>query len=125
MALKRYAKPFWEAYAIFDLLRSLGFSSDDIYVGFDYVVGAGHDTLFVQLNAQGKKAVIQAGRLLGASKSSVLDSWQAFCEEVNRSDQHALKAVLAQTVFGTNPVAVGVLRSKLKQVGFRLKALEN
>lgn len=125
MALKRYAKPFWEAYAIFDLLRTLGFSSDDIYVGFDYVGGVGHDTLFVQLHAQGKRAVIQAGRLLGASKSSVLDSWQRFCGEVRSADQHALRAVLAQTVFGTNEAARGVLRSRLKKAGFRLKALEN
>lgn len=125
MPLKEYAKPFLEAYAIFDLLRHCGFSSDDIYVGFDYVVGAGPDMLYVQFESQDRKFVVPAGRLVGASKISVLDSWQRFCEEVRTADQHALKRALRRTVFGTSPVAVGVLQAKLRQHGFRLKRLEN
>jgi len=125
MALKKYAKPFWEAYAVFDLLRRFGFSSDDIYVGFDYVVGAGPDMLYVQLQKDEKKFVVPTGRLHGASKTSVFESWQKFCAEVHKADQHALKRVLGQTIFGTSEAAVGILHARLKQNGFRLKALEN
>jgi hypothetical protein len=124
MALEEYPKPLHEAYALFQALRKLGFATEELSVGFDYVVGVGHDMLYVQLRTQGKTFVAGAGALPGVSKAQALEGWDDYCKEAGEATEVVLKRVLDETSM-RHRHALGFLVARLKKQGIVVKSMQN
>lgn len=79
MKAKTFPKHYRDALAVWKALRMVGFSSDDIYLGYMPVNGV-PDMLFVQLNAEGLEFVCVVSKVPGQTQEQVRAAWEEICD---------------------------------------------
>jgi len=111
-----FDKPYRDCYAVQEALRRIGFSADDIYVGFGTVSGI-DDVLYVQLRAQGKIFTVTVAKIPGAAFDDVVATWQTFAYALPGMSEGYLQRILDEAPITKDFVPLLVT---LQSKGFKL-----
>ena len=85
--LSEFSTPYQIAYTYWNMLRSIGFNEDNIFMGYDRVIEADDptntaDVLFIQLKLQGSSFTMTVGHIPGATEEEVKAEWVRLCNSV-------------------------------------------
>lgn len=98
-SLADFPSPYRHTLAYWSALRRIGFDAGDIFVGFDEVSGV-PDTLFVQLDTQGKQFIAMVARVPGASREAVFAIWKRAASMFNDATDDERDACFRESMMG-------------------------
>lgn len=121
MRITQYPRAYREALAYWCALRNLGFSADQIFLGFG-PVDLLSDCLFLQLQAQGQEFTVTVERIPGARQEEVHATWTQMAESLQQSNEEERQTIFAQHPLGQdlNYYAAFVLAIQRKGIAIPL-----
>lgn len=88
--VKVFDASYWECFATHEAFRRLGFTSDELFVGFGNVSGI-DDVLHVQLQSQDKTFTVPVAKMPGVKYEDAMATWQAFAHSLPGMNESELQ----------------------------------
>ncbi len=110
-----------EAWAVCEVLRSLGFDmAADVYVGWGSVKGQGDDVVYVVLQSGGLDMKICTSRFAADSKEEALAGWGSLIESLMSAGDDEIGILYSRSRMG-NALHVVALAAELVRLGFKIR----
>lgn len=113
--LMRHPQHLLNAWAMCEVLRRLGFPSDEVAIGWGPIVSQGDDIVFANVTSGGVKMTICIARFPADSAASALAGWEDLWKDVVASGEDDLSVLLARSTMGELPQVVGLIAELARQ----------
>ncbi len=113
--LMRHPKHLVDAWATCEVLRRLGFRSEDTAVSWGTVTGQGDDVLFAVVTSGGVKMVICIAKVPADSPQAALAGWEDLWKDVVEAGEDDLAILLARSAMGELPRVVALIAELARQ----------
>jgi hypothetical protein len=121
------SEPQWliELWGVHQALRSLGFSADDIYVGFDRVLNVDmtNNCVFVSLRTQGKEFIYTVMVLPGMTEAEVFAQWSDFVISMRSVGAERMEQVYRLSQIGASMPLLLQFAAALTKKGYHIPEL--
>jgi hypothetical protein len=113
--LMRHPKHLVDAWATCEILRRLGFRSEETAVSWGPVTGQGDDILFAVVTSGGVKMVICIAKVPSDSPQAALAGWEDLWKDVVEAGEDDLAILLARSSMGELPRVVALIAELARQ----------
>jgi hypothetical protein len=121
-SILRHPRHLLEAWGVCEALRRLGFTPDQMSVGWGDVVGQGDDVVYVRINAGNVSMTVCVARIGALSAEEALQGWDKLWEDVTLAGEDDLSIALARSSMGDYRRLV-MLVAEISRQGIKLPGM--